>query len=125
MYGFSHRPTANTDDWEDVPAQGWAAKWLVGVVVPAALLAYGILDVVRRSAWLPSRYGSDGMTLQGPDAVALGSAVAGIAAFLHCHYFWGNVYHLSFWATLGKIVGLVVMIGGLGYLLVHLGIYGR
>jgi hypothetical protein len=125
MYRLPHRPGAYDDDWEDVPAQGGAAKWVAGGVLPAGLLGCAVFAVVRRSAWLPGGRAAAGTMLQGADAVALGVAVAGIAVFLHCHYFWGNVYHLAFGATVGKVAGLVGMIGGLGYLLVNLGIYGR
>jgi hypothetical protein len=45
--------------------------------------------------------------------------------FLHCHYFWGNIFQLSAWAALGKIVSLIGMIGGLGYLLIHVGVLGN
>ena len=65
------------------------------------------------------------MDLFGTNAVALGLAGLSIGAFLHCHYFWGNVYHLSAFAVLGKILSLMSFIGSVGYLIVRVGVLGK
>jgi hypothetical protein len=48
----------------------------------------------------------------------------GIAIFLHCHYFWGNIYNQAWFAVLGKIIGAIVFIGATGFLIVRIGVYG-
>ena len=119
-------PTAydDDDDFADRPPAGVVPQWVGGVAAPLLLTAYGIHCLFTGRATLFGRGGTS-MTVHGPDAVAVAGATVCIGVFLHCHSFWGNVYHLAAWAVLGKIVSLVGMLVSLVYLLVHLGLLGR
>ena len=118
-----YEPTAYDDDWGDIPASGSIPKWIGGVAVPMALIAYGITCIVTRHGEMPGRNFS--MEVSGANAVALAVASVNLGVFLHCHYFWGNIFQMSALAVLGKIVSLIGMIGGLGYLLIHVGVLGN
>ncbi len=111
------------DDFAGGPPIGPVPRWAGGVAVPVAVLAYGLRVLLSGHATLAGRGIST--AVHGPDAAAIGLAAASAAAFLHCHYFWGNVDRLAPWADVGKAAGLIGLIASLGYLLVHLGILGR
>ena len=121
--GYDKHITGNEDDFTDIPASGRFAKWFGGVISPLALLSHGIWVLVTRLGV----FSSHGMTTElfGPNAVAFGIASVSIGTFLHFHYFWGNLYHLSAYAVLGKILSLVGFIGSTGYLMVRVGVLGR
>jgi fatty acid desaturase len=112
-----HHPSAYDDDWTDAPASGPWPKWFGGVVIAIGFVAYGAYGLATGSATLMGENMSQ--QLRGTDARALATAYIGIGLFLHCHYFWGNVYHFSAMAVLGKVVSLVAIIGGLGYVIVR------
>jgi len=117
----TYEPTAYDDDWEDQPRQGAFYKWVLGVMLPAALLAYGVCTLVRQE----TDFGPDGgMTLRGLNALAYGTAWASAGVFLHCHYFWGNIYDQARWAVLGKIAGAAGFIAGLGFVIVRIVVLG-
>jgi hypothetical protein len=118
-----YQPTAYDDDWEDIPASGPVPKWLGGMAGPILLTGYGMTCILTKHGVMPGRY--DSMELHGRNAVALGVAILGMGALLHFHYFWGNIVHLSPWAVPGKIVSLLSIIGGLGFLLYHVGVLGH
>ena len=118
-----YEPTAFDADWSDIPASGPIPKWLGGVAVPIAMIVYGVVCFVTGHGDIPGRFGS--MSVSGADAVALGLASVCLGAFLHCHYFWGNIFQLAAFAVLGKIVSLIGMIGSLVYLLIHVGVLGH
>jgi len=118
----NYNPSPYDADWEDIPSSGPFPKWFGGVIVPLVLMALGTICVISGHAVVG---GDIPLELHGPNAVALGIAAISIALFFHCHYFWGNIYHLSFLATLGKIISMLAFIGSLGYLLVCVGIFGQ
>jgi hypothetical protein len=118
-----YRPAAYDDDLEDIPTMGFWPKWFGGIALPLLLVGYGVACFVTRKAVLPGNHMS--MDLYGAKAVAFGIASMSAGLFLHSHYFWGNIYHLSFWATLGKIVSACSFIAGLGYLIVRVGVMGK
>ena len=118
-----YNPTAYDDDWEDIPASGPIPKWLGGVLVPVAMIAYGIHCFATGHGEIPGRDYS--MAVSGANAMAVGMASLSLGLFLHCHYFWGNIFHLAAWAVLGKIVSMIGFICGLGYLLIHVGVLGH
>jgi hypothetical protein len=118
---FPYEPTAYDDDWEDQPGQALGYQWGLGVLVPLALVAYGGYAIVMRQVEFGSRIT---MTLQGTNAVAFGVAWVSAGVFVHCHYFWGNVYNQAWWAVLGKIVGAMGFIAGVGVVLVRNGVLG-
>src|SRR5687767_2810278 len=93
-----HNPTAYDDDWEDQPAQSGVHQWGLGLGFPALILGYGIWVLLRGQA----QFGGDfPMTLRGHNAIAYGVSAVCAAVFLHCHYFWGNVYNQAWFAVLG------------------------
>jgi hypothetical protein len=116
-----HNPTAYDDDWEDQPGQGPSFKWGLGLFVPLLLAAYGLYVMATRRA----EFGLDiSMTLAGANAVAFGIAWLSGGLFLHCHFFWGNVYNQAWFAVLGKILAACGFIAGLGFVLIHNGVFG-
>jgi hypothetical protein len=117
-----HNPTAYDDDWEDQPGQGFFYKWVLGVVVPLLIVMYGVHAVFRREADFSGRGAT--MTLRGMNAVSMGTAAISLGLFIHCHYFWGNIYNQAWFAVLGKILGACGFIIGLGIVLVRAGVLG-
>ncbi len=116
-----HEPTAYDDDWEDQPAQGPFYKWVLGVALPLALIAYGSYAIVMQQATFG---GEISMQLHGPNATAFGIAWFSAGVFVHCHYFWGNVFNQAWFAVLGKIVFACGFIAGLAFVLVRNGVFG-
>jgi hypothetical protein len=116
-----HNPTAYDDDWEDQPGQGLFYQWGLGVALPLALAAYGCYAIAARQVTFG---GHSSMTLHGSNAAAFGVAWVSAGAFLHCHYFWGNVFNQAWFAVLGKIVAACGFIAGLAFVLVRNGVLG-
>ncbi len=116
-----YEPTAYDDDWEDQPGQGPFYQWGLGVLLPLGIAAYGAHAIVARQAVFG---GQIAMVLLGPNAVAFGVAWCSAALFVHCHYFWGNVYDQAWFAVLGKIVAACGFVGGLAVVLVRNGVLG-
>jgi hypothetical protein len=118
---FPHNPTAYDDDWEDQPRQGSFYQWGLGVIVALALIGYGGYAVAMRRVTFG---GHISMTLHGLNAVAFGIAWIGAGVFVHCHYFWGNVFNQAWFAVVGKIVGALAFVAGLVVVLVRNGVLG-
>jgi len=116
-----HNPTAFDDDWEDQPRQGPFYQWGLGVVLPLALIVYGGSAIALRQVTFG---GQSSMTLRGANAAAFGVAWVSAGVFLHCHYFWGNVFDRAWFAVLGKIVAACGFIAGLVFVLVRNGVLG-
>src|SRR4051812_7212338 len=116
-----YNPSAYDDDWEDQPGRGAVYQWGVGVLVALGLAGYGVYAIVMRQVEWGSRVS---MSLRGWNAVAFGVAWASAGVFVHCHYFWGNIYNQAWFAVLGKIVAACGVIGGLGVVLVRNGVMG-
>lgn len=117
----TREPTAYDDDWEDSPPASTWLKWIVGVLVPLAMIAFGISAVVTQHATIGRR---GAVALTGTNATAIGVAWIGLALFLHCHYFWGNLLDNHWLAEVGKIVGMAAAVGGLIVVLVRNGVLG-
>lgn len=120
---FIGRPSPYSDGWEDQPTQGPFFQWGLGVVLPLIILVWGIHAIVAKTA-LWTGENAD-MTLGGVNAVAIGSTTVSAAIFLHCHYFWGNVYNQAWFAVLGKIAGAAGFIVAIGIVIVRVGVLGR
>lgn len=118
---YPHDPTPYDDDWEDQPGQGPLYKWGLGVLLPLALIGYGIYGIAAQEISFGLR---TSMTLRGLNAVAFGIAWVSAGVFAHCHFFWGNIYDQAWLAVLGKIVAGVGFIAGLAFVLVHNGVLG-
>ena len=122
MWRLPHNPTPNDDDWEDQPGQGPFYQWVLGVLVPLAILVYGIHAMITREATYGGRVS---MTLYGTNAIALGMAAISAAVFLQCHYFWGNIYDQVWFAVLGKIVAACGFIAGMATVIIRVVLFGR
>jgi hypothetical protein len=121
MFGrLPHNPTAYDDDWEEQPGQGPFYQWGLGVALPLFMLGVGTYAVATGQA----AYGRVPMVLLGMNAVAFGVAWISLGVFLHCHYFWGNIYNQAWFAVLGKIVAACGFIGALAVLIVRVGVLG-
>ena len=119
-----HNPGPYDDDWEDQPGQGPFYQWFMGAALPLAILIYGVVIVVRQQATFADNQ-MQHMQLEGLNAMALGIAAISAGLFLHCHYFWGNIYNQAWFAVLGKILSACGFIGGLGILIIRVGVLGR
>lgn len=102
---------------DDAMSDAWS-KWGLGVVVPSLIAAYGLSRVILRHAVLYGRRGTS-MPLSGWDAVVFGIAIIGAALFMHAHFFWSNSNRLAEYADLGKVVGLLVGVAGIGFVIVR------
>jgi hypothetical protein len=120
---FNLLASACQDDWADVPASGFFAKYAGGVIFPLVCVGYGVWCIVSHHGILFGNHTS--IDVHGSRATALGIAAVSLGLFLHCHYFWGNIYQLGAVAAAGKIAGLMGIIAGLGYLIVQIGIWGN
>lgn len=118
---YPHNPTAYDDDWEDQPGQGPFYQWGLGVVLPLALIAFGIYAIAVRQISFGGRIS---MTLHGLNAIAFGIAWVSAGISVHCHYFWGNVFNQAWFAVLGKIVAACGFIAALLFVLVRNGVLG-
>ena len=116
------QPTAYDDDWEDLPSQGGFYKWGLGVALPLVIFGYGLCAIFLRRA----DYGSDvdTLTLHGANAVAYGVAALSLSLFLHCHYFWGNIYDGAWFDVLGKILSGIGFIIGISVIIFRVGLWG-
>ncbi|MBC7784214.1 MAG: hypothetical protein H7144_10270 [Burkholderiales bacterium] len=118
---YPYNPTAYDDDWEDQPGQGVFYLWGLGVVLPLALIGYGSYAIAVRQI---SFGGQISMTLHGPNAIAFGIAWVSAAVFVHCHYFWGNIFDQAWFAVVGKIFGACGFIASLAFLGIRNGVLG-
>jgi hypothetical protein len=116
-----HNPSPYDDDWEDQPPQGPFFRWILGVSVPLAMVGLAARALVRREVNFSGRVA---ITLHGTNAVAFGVAIVAAAVFLHCHYYWGNVYNQAWFAVLGKIISACAFIAGLATVIVRVGVLG-
>lgn len=116
-----HNPTAYDDDWEDQPGQGTVYQWGLGVFVPLLLVGYGVYAIVVQQIDFGGHVST---TFRGLNAIAFGVAWVSAGVFVHCHYFWGNVYNQAWFAVLGKILAACGFIAGLGFVLVRNGVMG-
>lgn len=105
-------------DLDDEPMGDAWSKWGLGVVVPSLIATYGLSRVILRHAVLYGRRGAS-MPLTGWDAIVFGIAVLGAALFMHAHYFWSNSNRLAEYAELGKVIGLLVGLSGIGFVVVR------
>lgn len=97
--------------------------YLGGIILPLILISYGVWCFATGHGVLAGEYAP--LDLYGVRAVALGLASLSLGVFLHCHYFWGNRYHLAPFAVIGKILSALGFISGLGYLIVRIGVFGK
>ncbi len=95
------------------PQSGWA-KWLGGAIVPLLIGWYGLGCCLSQEARFVGTQGAF-LDLTGRAAVALGLAWLSGAAFLHFHFFWGNLKKLSIFSNLGKVLSALCLLASFGY----------
>jgi len=118
---YPYNPTAYDDDWEDQPSQGAFYKWGLGIGLAVGMALYGIRAIVMKEV----EYGNQvSLTLHGLNAIAIGIASTSAALFVHCHYFWGNIFDQAWFAVLGKIISAIAFIACLIFVLIHNGVLG-
>lgn len=100
----------------DDPVTIFWKKYLGGVTLPLALAANGIYAVVTQHAVIPSR--STGLVhLYGAAAIACGISLLGAALALHAYFWWENDERLNRFSEAGQFVGIVILLGGIGFML--------
>ena len=98
--------------FSDPPPGTFWSRWFGGVALPLVFASYGLRCWVTRRGYIPGRWRV--MQLQGKEAVAFGIALLGLALFLHAHYFLDALDRWPGAVYLGKVAGLLVLVGGLG-----------
>lgn len=96
----------------DAPQSPWA-KWFGGMVVPLLIAIVGISNCISKQAVF-SGDGAD-LNLHGKNAIAMGIALLSVSAFLHTHYFWGNLERMRQYSDFGKTISAIAFIGSFGY----------
>lgn len=119
----TREPTAYDDDLTDSPAEGGFFKWGLGMLAALAVAFYGVWVLVSGDGTFSGRTVS--IDLHGFNAAAYGVAAIAIGVFLHCHYFWGNIYDNAWGAVLGKIISAATFIVAAVTLFVRVGVLGR
>ena len=96
-----------SDSLSDLPPDSAVAKWLYGLIFPALIGIYSAKCIITEQGIF---IGRNGITyLSGIEATCLGVALAGLAVFLHTHFFWGNSKLLIALSEFGKIIGLFLV----------------
>lgn len=119
MFHFARRgagqlSSAMSDDAPDDPFSRWGAG-VIAAILPAIIGTIAILS--ERAYFLGGRplrvvqYG-------GNDAIALGVACVAVGLFMHAHYFW-TVSRFYFVSEILKPISLLIIAGGIGYVLVN------
>ena len=102
-----------------------ALAWGLGIVVPLALIAYGLFALQTQSAAFVGR--TQGLlysrwsivSFHGTPAIGLGAAYIGLGVFLHFHGFWSWRERCDLLAQIGMSLALLaVAIGGF-YFAIH------
>jgi hypothetical protein len=100
-------------DLNDAP-QGSATKWLLGGAAPIAIAAFGTWVLLSGRIVIYSH--GHRVEFEGLEASAWGVLILAAAAFMHCHFLWGNSNRLAPYADLGKLAALVGVVVSAGYL---------
>ena len=107
-----YEPRATDDDWSSTPNGGAWQAWGIGVGVAGVLLYYGSNAIWAHETIFNGSRASE--HLRGTTAIAVGAGEVGLAVLLFSHYFIQHWRPMAWYAVLGKIAGLLAMIGGLG-----------
>ena len=111
-----HRTVLDDAEWlGDTPEGGWLKMWLLGVGLAAIPIAYGIHGLCVGQMTLIGKSRAH-LELHGAAANALAIAVIAVGVFIHFHWFWGIHKKLCPFSSLGKLLCLIIFIGGIGYM---------
>jgi len=108
-----YEPRADEDDWTSTPNGGAWTAWGLGIGVAAVLVYSGLEAIWAHDTIFNGSQASE--HLRGTAAVAAGVAECGLAGLLFCHYFIQHWRPMAWYAVIGKIIGLLAIIGGLGF----------
>lgn len=89
-------------------------SWIVGVGVAMVPFLYGIFNILSQKALLTSRTGR--LNLDGNPAIAMGITLIGFALLIHAKWFWERHPKLQDYSEAFMAIGLIALIGGLGYI---------
>lgn len=116
--GNPYRHTAReAEDFSYPPSGGRAKLVLLGIVLPAWILYYGVGAWISGHAiWFGN--GNSDIEVQGATAKSLGFAYASIGLFCHFRWCWGlvpvyRVFHI------GTVFSLLGILGGFGCAAFH------
>jgi len=97
-------------------------SWFAGLLIPCALVIYGIFCIIKQHAFIFSniRFSSDYLlTVDGPYAIAVGIACIGFGIFLHCQVWTPSSMTWRFY-PLGSLIGIATFVVSLIYFIVRL-----
>lgn len=95
------------------PSGGRTKQWLVGLVLAAVPIVYGVVCIRRGHTTLFGRGTNSDLT--GDAAFWLALAYIAGGAFLHFRYFWGLSERLSNFSDLGEVISLLFFLLSLLY----------
>ncbi len=102
---------------ENAPDDVWA-RWILGAGAAGIVAAYGAFCLATQRAWLPQTRPRLGLAEYGGTmAIAVGCTVLAAAALLHFHWFWSGHPRWHGVGQAGKLVALVGVVAGTGWLL--------
>jgi hypothetical protein len=116
------------DEQDDIASSFPYHVWGFGIVVPMAVLLYGLYCLETHSAWfitlrnaktwweLDDRFSAWRLVFveyQGTSAAGLGCAYICVATYLHLHVFWSIRKRFEPYAEIGKTVAGIGAAGGL------------
>lgn len=90
-------------------------RWGYGVLLTAAPVAIAASAILAGKARLPGYRGGSGNTIYGIPAVAVAIAHIGFGLYLHFRFFWGDRHATWRIARMGKIISLLLVIGGFAW----------
>lgn len=97
---------------EEFSSPGSGRSWIVGLVIPALLIAYSARALANDSFTIYGRGGS--WVVEGGAAASFAVALIAAGAALHFHGIWGGTKWLWQYAELGKLLSAIVLVVSLG-----------
>ena len=94
-----------------------------GVIAPLAVGGYGAYACIVQKATFLGRQGTS-LELTGTAAISFGIALLGLALFLHFHFIWTVSQRLFGVADFCKATSMLIFLGGFGYVLWRIVMFG-
>jgi len=112
------------ENLSDVASGDRVLAWVVGIAGAVALGIYGVICVAGQTATLVGGRPVRVVEYAGSAAVALGITYMSVACFMHCHFFWSHSQRFHGYAQIGKLAALAGIVGGTGYFIVQVFVFG-
>lgn len=116
--GNPYRHTAREmEDFSHPPSGGRVKLVLLGILLPAAIVWYGVdAWISGQTVWFGE--GNTDLEVKGPTAKSLGVAYASVGLFCHFRWCWGllPIYRVF---EIGTVLSLLGFLGGFGCALFH------